>query len=183
MIAHTFDEALTRVRSLVADFRRGEAHFLSPAYGETKVREDFINRCWMALGWDVTHEVQKNPYEREVEVEAGLRIEGRGKRADYSFAVAPNFRDPRLLVEAKKPSRQLANAQDYFQTVRYGWHAHTPVAVLTDFEELHVLDCRHKPDIAAVLSYAALEKFHYTDYADEEKFRRIYHLFSREAAC
>lgn len=183
MIAHTFDEALTRIRSLVADFRRGEAHFLSPAYNEARVREDFINRFWMALGWDVTHDVQKNPYEREVEVEAALKIEGRGKRADYSFAVAPNFRDPRFLVEAKKPSRQLANAQDYFQTVRYGWHAHTPVAVLTDFAELHVLDCRYKPDVASVLGYAALQKFHYTDYADEEKFRRIYHLFSREAVA
>lgn len=65
MIAHTFDEAFTQVQGLVQDFRQSEAQFLSPSYSETAAREDFINRFWMALGWDVTHEVQQNPYERE----------------------------------------------------------------------------------------------------------------------
>ncbi len=156
---------------------------MSPKYNEAAVRQDFIDRFWMALGWDVTHETQKNPREREVTVEKRVNVEGRGKRADYSFAVAPNFGDVRFFVEAKKPGGQLSNAQDYFQTVRYGWNAHTPVAVLTDFAALHILDCRYKPDVAAVLQYAALEKFHYTDYADEEKFRSIYHLFAREAVA
>jgi type I restriction-modification system DNA methylase subunit len=179
MLAQTFEEAFRLVRKLAEDFRRNEAEFLSPAYNETAVREVFINRFWMALGWDVTHETQKNPYECEVTVERNVNVEGRGKRADYSFAVAPNFRDVRFFVEAKKPSRQLDNAQDYFQTMRYGWHARTPVAVLTDFEQFRVLDCRFKPDVETVLQYGALEKFHYTDYEDEEKFRRLYHLFSR----
>lgn len=180
MIARNFDEAFTQVKQLVDDFRQNEAQFLSPRYDEANVRADFINRFWMALGWDVTHDVQKNPHEREVEVEKSVNVEGRGKRADYSFAVAPNYRDVRFFVEAKKPSRQLDNAQDYFQTIRYGWHARTPVAVLMDFQQFRVLDCRYKPDIEVVLQYGALEKIHYTDYADEEKFRRIYHLFSRE---
>ncbi|HZH29915.1 MAG TPA: TaqI-like C-terminal specificity domain-containing protein [Pyrinomonadaceae bacterium] len=180
MIAHSFDEAFPLIRKLVQDFRQDEARFLSPAYNETAVREVFINRFWMALGWDVTHETQKNPHACEVSVEKNVNVEGRGKRADYSFAVAPNYRDVRFFVEAKKPSRRLDNAQDYFQTIRYGWHARTPVAVLMDFEQFRVLDCRYKPDIDAVLQYGALEKFHYTDYADEEKFRRLYHLFSRE---
>jgi hypothetical protein len=180
MIARSFDEAFPLIQKLVQDFRQDEARFLSPAYNETAVREVFINRFWMALGWDVTHETQKNPHACEVSVEKNVNVEGRGKRADYSFAVAPNYRDVRFFVEAKKPSRRLDNAQDYFQTIRYGWHARTPVAVLMDFEQFRVLDCRYKPDIDAVLQYGALEKFHYTDYADEEKFRRIYHLFSRE---
>ncbi|HEX8129913.1 MAG TPA: Eco57I restriction-modification methylase domain-containing protein [Pyrinomonadaceae bacterium] len=180
MIAHNFDEAFSLVRRLVHDFQQNEAQFLAPSYNETAVREVFINRFWMALGWDVTHETQKNPHACEVSVEKNINVEGRGKRADYSFAVAPNYRDVRFFVEAKKPSRQLDNAQDYFQTIRYGWHARTPVAVLMDFEQFRVLDCRYKPDIDVVLQYAALEKFHYTDYADEEKFRRLYHLFSRE---
>ena len=180
MIARDFDEAFAQVQKLVQDFQRNEAQFLAPAYNETAVREVFINRFWMALGWDVTHETQKNPHACEVSVEKNVNVEGRGKRADYSFAVAPNYRDVRFFVEAKKPSRQLDNAQDYFQTIRYGWHARTPVAVLMDFQQFRVLDCRYKPDIDVVLQYGALEKFHYTDYADEEKFRRLYHLFSRE---
>jgi len=116
MIAHTFDEAFSQVQQLVHAFRESEAQFLSPSYSEQAAREDFINRFWMALGWDVTHEIQKNPYEREVTVEKNVNVEGRGKRADYSFAVAPNYRDVRFFVEAKKPSRQIDNAQDYFQT-------------------------------------------------------------------
>ncbi len=67
-----------------------------------------------------------------------------------------------------------------FQTIRYGWNSHTPVAVLTDFEELRVLDCRFKPDIRTALGHAVL-KYHYTDYSDEQKFRTIYYLFSRES--
>ncbi len=55
-----------------------------------------------------------------------------------------------------------------------------PVAVLLDFEQFRVLDCRYKPDIDTTLSYGAPIKFHYTDYADEEKFRHLYHLFSGE---
>ena len=180
MVARNFAEAFSQIQKLVAEFRQNEAQFLSPAYSEAAVRTDFINRFWIALGWDVTHETQKNPHACEVSVERNVNVEGRGKRADYSFSVAPNYRDVRFFVEAKKPSRQLDNAQDYFQTMRYGWHARTPVAVLMDFEQLRVLDCRYKPDIDAVLQYGALEKFHYTDYADEEKFRRLYHLFSRE---
>lgn len=180
MIARNFDEAFSHIQKLVQEFRQNEAQFLSPAYNETAVREVFINRFWMALGWDVTHETQKNPHACEVSVEKNVNVEGRGKRADYSFAVAPNYRDVRFFVEAKKPSRQLDNAQDYFQTMRYGWHARTPIAVLMDFEQFRALDCRYKPDVDLVLEYGALEKFHYTDYADEEKFRRLYHLFSRE---
>src|SRR5205085_9333604 len=64
----------------------------------------------------------------------------------------------------------------------YGWHRRTPISVLTDFEQFHVLDCRYKPDIGAVLQRGALEKYHYTDYADAEKFAQLYHLFARTEA-
>lgn len=80
-----------------------------------------------------------------------MKIEGRGKKADYAFYQS-NFRDVAFFVEAKKPSRNLANAQDYFQTVRYGWHANTSLAVLTDFEELHIIGCRYKPNIETALN-------------------------------
>src|SRR5438477_7928620 len=72
------------------------------------------------------------------------------------------------------------NPNFYFQTIRYGWNNKTPLSVLTDFEEMRVLDCRYKPDISTALGHAVL-KYHYADYADKEKFRTIYYLFSREA--
>ena len=181
MIAHTFDDALAIMRGLVADFRDNQAQFRSANYSELDVRQQFLNKFWMALGWDVLHDVRKNPLEWHVKVEENVSVEGRGKRADYAFFAA-NSRDVLFFVEAKRPSRNIENAQDYFQTVRYGWHTNTPVAVLTDFEQFHVLDCRYKPDIDSVLRRGALEKYAYEDYADPEKLRQIYHLFSRAEA-
>ena len=63
------------------------------------------------------------------------------------FYRQPNFLQARFMAEAKKPSRQLANADDCFQAARYGWNSNTPLAVLTDFEQLIVLDSRYKPTI------------------------------------
>ncbi|MCA1626610.1 MAG: Eco57I restriction-modification methylase domain-containing protein [Acidobacteria bacterium] len=86
----------------------------------------------------------------------------------------------RFFVEAKKPARHIDNADDYFQTIRYGWNAQTPVSILTDFAQFRLLDCRYKPDVQTAL-HRVIKKFHYTEYADAEKFREIYYLFSREA--
>ncbi len=176
------NNSLELVRQLVADFKQQEAAYLSPAYQESQVRPDFIDKLFTALGWDVTHTRQKNPYEQEVNIENRVRTEGTQRRADYAFFTAPNFRDVKFFAEAKKPSRNLANLDDYYQTIRYGWNSNTPIAVLTDFQEFHVLDCRYKPDIATALE-RKIEVFHYTDYADEEKFARIFYLFGREAVA
>ena len=72
------------------------------------------------------------------------------KRAN--FPLPPNFRDPRFFCEAKKPTVQLhTDADAAFQTLRYGYSAGTPLAVLTDFEQLHIFDCRAKPSIDTAL--------------------------------
>jgi type I restriction-modification system DNA methylase subunit len=162
------------------DFKAQESAYRSPGYQESQVRQDFIDKFSTALGWDVTHTVQKNPYQQEVHIENKVHMAGSQRRADYAFFLAPNFRDPKFFVEAKKPSRNLANPDDYYQTIRYGWNAGTPIAVLTDFEEFHILDCRYKPDIGDALN-RKLKYFHYSEYADEEKFKEIFFLFGREA--
>jgi type I restriction-modification system DNA methylase subunit len=171
------------IQQLVADFKAQEAAYLSPSYQESQVRQDFIDKFFAALGWDVTHERQKNPYEQEVHIENKVKMAGSSqRRADYAFFLSPNFRDPKFFVEAKKPSRNLANADDYYQAIRYGWNAKTPLAILTDFEEFHILDCRFKPDINDALN-RKVASFHYTDYADNEKFAHINCLFSRDAVA
>ena len=175
-------KALETVKQLVADFKAQESAYRSPGYQESQVRQDFIDKFLTALGWDVTHTVQKNPYQQEVHIENKVHMAGSQRRADYAFFLAPNFRDPKFFVEAKKPSRNLANPDDYYQTIRYGWNANTPIAVLTDFEEFHVLDCRYKPDIGDALN-RKLKYFHYSEYADEEKFKEIFFHFGREAVA
>ncbi len=179
MREQNFDTAFERVSKLVADFQKHEKVYLAPDYKEDSVRKDFIDKFWIALGWDVYHEHQTNPYEQDVKAEKNVDVKGRIKKADYAF-LAANFRDVRFFVEAKKPSRNIDNADDYFQTIRYGWNAQTPVSILTDFEQFRLLDCRYKPDIQTALNHV-VKKFHYTEYADADKFREVYYLFSREA--
>ena len=180
MIPQRFEDAFERVHQLAENFKANQAQYLSPSYSEAQARLDFIDKFWIALGWDVNHETQTNPYEQEVKVERGVTVDARRKRADYAF-LAPNFRDVLFYVEAKKPRADVDNNLDYFQTIRYGWNSRTPLAVLTDFEQFRVLDCRYKPDLDSAL-YQVVDKYHYTDYFDPEIFRRIYHLFSREDA-
>jgi type I restriction-modification system DNA methylase subunit len=179
MIPQTFAESYDRVQELVAIFSQNESRYLSPKYSEAEARIDFIDKFWIALGWDVNHESQTNPYQQDVKVERGVVTNEWRKRADYAF-LASNYRDVRFFVEAKKPHSGIDNPVYYFQTIRYGWNSQIPISVLTDFEELRVLDCRYKPNIETVPAFALL-KYHYTDYADLESFRTLYYLFSRES--
>ena len=182
IVSDTFEKAFQDVQGLVSDFHNNKAHYMAPAYQEQEARQDFIDKFWTALGWDVKHDVQKNPYAQEVKVERGITmIEGR-KRADYAFYLDPDFQNPRFFVEAKKPSVEIANKDSYFQTIRYGWNGGTPLSILTDFEQFHVLDCRARPDIDTSLS-RAVQKYNYMDYVDRDKFGAIYWLFSREAVA
>ena len=152
---------------------------MQPSYSEAQARMDFIDKFWIALGWDVNHDNQTNPYEQEVKVERGEAVKGRRQRADYAF-FGQNFRDVLFFVEAKKPSADLDSADDYFQVIRYGWPNKTPVSVLTDFQRLRILDCRFVPDIDTALD-RCVGKFHFSEYVDETKFSEIYYLFSRDS--
>lgn len=180
MSTSSFEDAYLKVSHLAETFHKSEGKYLSIDYQEAEVRKDFIDKFWIALGWDVNHDQQTNPYEQEVKVERTVTVGTTQRRADYGFYLAPNFRDPRFYVEAKKPRGDIANPDYYFQAVRYGWNSRHPVSVLTDFEQFHILDCRHKPDVASVLT-KALAKYRYSDYADRGQFERIYWFFSREA--
>jgi adenine-specific DNA-methyltransferase len=176
-----FDQAFEKVKQLVADFRSNENFYLSSAYQESEARHDFIDKFWMALGWDVNHDTQKNPFEQEVKVERkGLGSSQR--RADYAYYLAPNFRDVKFYVEAKKPYGDIATADNYFQIIRYGWSSQTPIGVLHDFEQFEIVDCRYRPHIDTVLAQN-IRKFHFSQYEDSEKFAEIYWLFSREAVA
>jgi len=182
MTASGFDHAFQAVQRLAAEYRANYKFFISSEYSEAETRKDFIDKLFIALGWDVNHDEQKNPFEQEVKVERRVSTASGQRHADYAFHVAPNFRDPRLLVEAKKPYGDLETADNYFQAVRYGWNKQTPLAGLTDFKHFHLLDCRYEPDIETALN-RSLEKWSLADYFDRDKFSRLYWLISREAVA
>lgn len=178
-----FDAAHARICELIERFHGHAAAYLQPSYQEAEARKDFIDPMLKALGWDVDHEREHNPYEQEVKVERGVSVNNARaqKRADYAFYLAPNYRDVRFFVEAKKPSVDLVRSVDaHFQTLRYGYSANTPLAVLTDFEQIRVLDCRRRPHPDTALEQA-YKSWHYTDFRDPARFAEFYWLFSREA--
>ncbi len=181
MSVSPFEDAYEKISKLATTFQANEARYLSPSYQEAEARKDFIDKLFIALGWDVNHDEQTNPYEQEVKVEPSVQAGGQ-RRADYAFHLAPNFRDVSFFVEAKKPHGDIATADNYFQTIRYGWNTETPLAVLTDFNQFHVLDCRYKPDIATAL-HRRVARYHYSEYFDRKKFAEIYWLFSHEAVA
>ncbi|HET9137703.1 MAG TPA: DNA methyltransferase [Candidatus Kapabacteria bacterium] len=177
----SFEQAFEAVSILVRDFAEHEAHYLSPSYQEAEVREDFLNKFFIALGWDVRHVEQTNPREQEVKVEKNPDASASGRKADYAFYLKPDYKNPVFFCEAKKPSRKLGDPEFYFQLVRYGRGAGVPISILTDFEEFHIVDCRYEPHIDKSYPSAQINNFSYKDYLDRDKFGYIYWLFSREA--
>jgi type I restriction-modification system DNA methylase subunit len=180
MLQTTLETAFKTVKKLVEDFQSNKDYYLASSYKEDSAQHAFIDKFFIALGWDVNHETDKNPYEQEARTQTNVNVQGRKKRADYAFYLAPNFRDVVFYAEAKKPSVQIENADDYFQTLRYGYSSKTPLAILTNFEQFHILDCRYAPSIETALA-RFVKKYTYEDYLNKEKFAEIYYLFSREA--
>lgn len=57
-----FNEAFKRVSDLVDIFESNYTYYKGSKYQEAEVRKDFIDPFLIALGWDVNHEYQNNPY-------------------------------------------------------------------------------------------------------------------------
>ncbi len=119
----SLESAYENVSKLVEDFKNNEQYYITPKYSEAQVRKDYLDKFFIALGWDVNHDEQKDPYRQEVKVEKAVAVESASKRADYAFYLSPNFREPVFYVEAKKPAHDLLNPYYYFQAIRYGWNA------------------------------------------------------------
>jgi predicted type IV restriction endonuclease len=120
MSTQAFEESFEKISKLAATFQENEARYLSPNYQEVEVRKDFIDKFFIALGWDVNHDQQTNPYEQEVKVEPPVSASGQ-RRADYAFHLAPNYRTVRFFVEAKKPHGDIAKPSVMRGTVRRLW--------------------------------------------------------------
>ena len=93
-----------------------------------------------------------------------------------------NFRDPRFFVEVKKPNIDIATRDNYFQAIRYGWNSQNPLVILTNFQQIHVLDCRYKPDIDTVLT-RCVRRYSFADLAQIEKFSELYYLIGHDAVA
>jgi len=176
-----FETVHEQVKALVNQFEANLAHYLGPSYQEQELRHDFLDKLFIALGWDVNHTQQTNPYAQEVKIEKSVTTGQAKRRADYAFSLAPQFsKRPRFFVEAKRPQQTIATPDNYFQAIRYSWSHQLPVVVLTDFHSFHIIDSRFKPDINTAL-LRQLAVYHFRELRDADTFAKIYWLFSREA--
>lgn len=165
------------IHQLVANFEQNRESYRSGKYNEARLRQQFLDKFFEALGWDVYNRNGYAPENCEVVIEDSLDIEGSSKAPDYTFRMG---RERKFFVEAKKPAVDIKyDIHPAYQLRRYAWNAHMPLSILTDFEELAVYNCKSKPDPKDSAATSRDLFFHYTQYI--EKWDEIAAIFSRDA--
>ncbi|MBN1323479.1 MAG: Eco57I restriction-modification methylase domain-containing protein [Methanotrichaceae archaeon] len=162
---------------LVERFKSYEDAYKSASYNEARLRQEFINPFFKAMGWDVFNEQGYAEAYKEVIHEDSLEVEGQKKAPDYTFRIGPMRK---FFVETKKPSMDIkADIHPAFQVRRYAWSAKLPLSILTDFEEFSVYDCRDRPVKTDKASKARVLYITYDEYID--RWDEIASIFSQEA--
>lgn len=92
-----FNFAHEQVVTLVKTFADSHDKYMAADYNESAARKNFIDKFFIALGWDVKHDTQTNPCEQEVKVERSVTttsnekgVGPRVKKADYVFFLKPD---------------------------------------------------------------------------------------------
>ena len=75
------------IHQLVARFTENREAYRSGKYNEARLRQEFLDPFFVALGWDVYNQKGVAPQYADVEIEASLDIEGTSKSPDYTFKV------------------------------------------------------------------------------------------------
>jgi len=131
------------VVKLVERFERNLDAYRRPDYKETRLRVEFIDPLFEALGWDV-HNIQGHAEQyKDVVHEDAIKVSGATRAPDYCFRVGGTCK---FFLEVKKPAVRIKeDIGPAYQLRRYAWSAKLPLSTLTDFEELAVYDCRQRP--------------------------------------
>ena len=165
------------VLELVERFDRNRDAYCSHNYNETRLRIEFIDPLFKALGWDMSNERGYAEAYKDVIHEDAIKVGRATKAPDYSFRIGGTRK---FFLELKRPLVNIKEDIDAaFQLRRYAWSAKLPLSILTDFEEFAVYDCRFKPEKVDKASKARVMYFTYAHYP--EQWDEIAALFSREA--
>ena len=123
----TFDDGQTAIDQLVNHFKTNLSRYHAPTYKEAQARQEFIDRMFVCLGWDVYNEEHAAPQYREVEVEPTQEVEGEKRAPDYVFRIGS---ERKFFVEAKKPGVAIkTDARPAYQVRRYAWSAKLPLSL------------------------------------------------------
>ncbi|WXG44834.1 MAG: DNA methyltransferase [Promethearchaeati archaeon SRVP18_Atabeyarchaeia-1] len=173
----TKDQAKEHIKKLVETFKSNIDQYQQASYKEAHVRKEFIDKFFVALGWDVYNDEGRSERYKEVINEDAIKIGGKTKAPDYAFRIGGTRI---FFVEAKKPSINIKeDAEPAFQLRRYAWNSKIPLSILTDFEEFIAYDCRVKPSPKDGPAVARLFNLNFEEYMD--KFDTIWDIFSKEA--
>jgi len=165
------------IKELVERFQNRLNEFCSNQYKEVHLRQEFIDRFFEILSWDMYGERAISFINREVILEDKVQIEGKSKAPDYGFYIGGKRQ---FFLEAKRASLDIfSDKESAFQLRRYGWSASLPISILTNFKQLAIYDCRIKPERDDFASKARIAKFGFEEYVD--KWDELYSLLSREA--
>lgn len=158
-------------------FARNEADYSSPEYKEARLRLEFLDPLFTALGWDVNNTAGHAEAYKDVVYEDAIKIGGETKAPDYSFRVGGNRK---FFVEAKKPSINLKlDPEPARQLRRYSWSAKLPLGIVTDFQEFAIYDTRIRPQATDKASAARI--FYCTFNELPGKWDEIAAIFSKDA--
>ena len=173
----TKEQAKERIKEKVEIFREHLIQYKSDSYKEDRLKLQFIETFFEALGWDVRNEQGLPVQYAEVIKEDEQKIGTSTKEPDYGFRL---FGIKHFFVEVKRPFVNInKNIDSTFQLRRYAWNAQIPISILTNFEEFSVYDCRIKPKESDKPDFARIEHFTFNDY--ELKFDYLWSTFSKEA--
>ncbi len=165
------------VLELIERYNRNRAAYRSEQYNEARLRIEFLNPFFEALGWDINNRQGYAEAYKDVIYEDAIKIGKATKAPDYCFRIGGTRK---FFVEAKKPAVNLKDASEpAFQLRRYAWSAKLPLSVLTDFEEFAIYDCRIKPDHEDKAATARIMYLTHADYL--QRWEEIASIFSREA--
>lgn len=165
------------VKRLVELFDDNVEHYRSQNYNETRLRVEFLDPLFKALGWDMNNERGYAEAYKDVIHEDAINIGGATKAPDYCFRIGS---ERKFFLEAKKPAVNIKDdVAPAYQLRRYAWSAKLPLSVLSDFDEFATYDCRVKPVEGDKASKARILFIPYTEY--EIRWEEINSIFSREA--
>ena len=166
-----------QVVELVERFRRNFEVYKRADYKEARVRAEFIDPLFAALGWDMRNAQGYAEQYKEVIHEAALKTGGEVRAPDYSFRLGGVRK---FFLEAKKPAVWVkGDVGPAYQLRRYAWSAKLPLSVLTDFEEFAVYDCRQKPKPGDKASVGRVLYLTFEQYLD--RWDDIYNIFAKES--
>ena len=162
---------------LVDRFHQQREVYTSSNYNETQVRREFIDPFFKALGWDIDNTCGYAEQYKDVIHEDAIKVGGATRAPDYCFRVGGVRK---FFLEAKKPAVVVKDdIGPAYQLRRYAWSAKLPLSILTDFEELAIYDCRHRPRPADKASTDRVNYFTFEEYSD--RWEEISGVFSKEA--